>query len=677
MHFIVRISIFSLLIILLAVCTSPLLSAQDDQPPEAPQQPPIITDAEYKVLDYALSQMLMTRKDLGFKKDYVDDDYRTQIVQRHLDDPMLVPVECDAISRDILNHAMQPTYILKKAAGLIDREPEIPVNMQFHRPWEAIAFDDASGIIGFSRWDNITLSADFMDENAMSLLNDAISQFVTGLGTAADRVEPAFMGLNDEEIDFLLEYAPKLLHEDIEEDEEIGAEPYAKTKRLLHDTKLVNWKALYGAAMIASAATEQFAGRVYTIWTEQKLQSEPEGILYDGISSVGRVVIGGFGHNIYDNSYVDCAVIIDLGGDDIYEIPAGRGSLFDGRPVGVALDMGGNDLYISRTDYSQGSGFFGIGILSDWTGDDTYYGGNFSQGAGFFGVGILHDWGGWDNYSGDTLAQGAGAFGIGILCDGGGNDHYRAAYLSQAFGFTLGCGILADSDGHDYYHAGGKYEDYPRWKGQNLSLSQGFGYGIRPVASGGAGVLVDGGGNDFYSAEVYGQGCSYWFSLGILADFDGNDKYSATQYAQGSGIHLSVGCLIDYRGNDYYTSWACGQGGAHDFAVGWLIDHEGDDFYTCRDLGLGSGNANAVGILIDRAGEDGYFAKAPERAIASALPARDYGGIAILIDMSGPDTYSDPSAGNGKVWTRSSWGVGCDVDMEMRFWRGLVGGKGQ
>ena len=57
----------------------------------------------------------------------------------------------------------------------------------------------------------------------------------------------------------------------------------------------------------------------------------------------------------------------------------------------------------------------------------------------------------------------------------------------------------------------------------------------------------------------------------------------------------------------------------------------------------------------------------------SAYPARDYGGIGILVDMAGPDTYSEPLADDGKVWIRTSWAVGLDVDMEMDFWQDTLG----
>ena len=92
----------------------------------------------------------------------------------------------------------------------------------------------------------------------------------------------------------------------------------------------------------------------------------------------------------------------------------------------------------------------------------------------------------------------------------------------------------------------------------------GFAIGARPRAGGGIGVLYDRSGNDFYNAEIYAQGTSYWYSLGMLIDERGQDIYNATQYAQGAGVHLSIGYLCDGAGDDsYHSRFGPGQGGAH------------------------------------------------------------------------------------------------------------------
>ncbi|MCD4670297.1 MAG: hypothetical protein K8S14_07615, partial [Actinomycetia bacterium] len=73
------------------------------------------------------------------------------------------------------------------------------------------------------------------------------------------------------------------------------------------------------------------------------------------------------------------------------------------------------------------------------------------------------------------------------------------------------------------------------------------------LIAGGTGLMADfGEGNDTYRAEVFGQGCSYFYSLGMLYDQGGQDTYVAAQYSQGSGIHLASGCLWDGDGDDSY-----------------------------------------------------------------------------------------------------------------------------
>jgi hypothetical protein len=52
--------------------------------------------------------------------------------------------------------------------------------------------------------------------------------------------------------------------------------------------------------------------------------------------------------------------------------------------------------------------------------------------------------------------------------------------------------------GSDHYLTQKKSKDMLRDAEHALTLSQGFGYGIRPFTSGGIGVLLDVSGNDFY-----------------------------------------------------------------------------------------------------------------------------------------------------------------------------------
>ncbi len=371
---------------------------------------------------------------------------------------------------------------------------------------------------------------------------------------------------------------------------------------------------------------------------------------------LGPILLGGVGQNVYTNARP--LLIIDLGGDDTYESTATNAAT----GISVIIDLAGNDRYAARGIGAQGAGIFGIGILVDCAGDDTYSAEHVAQGAGVFGCGLLADFGGQDKFSADTFAQGAGAFGVGILWQRQGDTIYRAAEKSQAFASTLGVGLLLDGAGNDKYVTGGKYPC--RWlEGHNFTLAQGMAIGLRPFAGGGVAVLCDQAGNDSYEADVYGQGASYWYSLAMLIDEAGNDTYKAYQYAQGAGIHLSSGLLWDINGDDVYDCHAICQGGAHDYSVGILLEDDGNDRYRADSTAQGSAINNSFALLVDRAGNDTYTGTDPKQSQAAGHDGgrREYGSIAVLLDLSGQDVYSQGWT-NNSVWSKPWYGAGLDTE---------------
>ncbi len=380
---------------------------------------------------------------------------------------------------------------------------------------------------------------------------------------------------------------------------------------------------------------------------------------FDAESYLGRQSgwkIGGPGPDYYRG---DFKFILDLGGDDVYDL-----SYDPADPHGaIIIDLGGDDLYRAESDFVLGSGCLSVGLLLDFGGDDHYVARSFSLGSGFFGFGLLYDAAGDDRYDGDTHVQGAGTFGIGLLVDEGGRDIYNAAVYSQGFGFVQGAGIIYETDGSDTYYAGGKYKDILRYKDHYLSLSQGFGYGLRPWMSGGIGGIVDLKGNDNYYADIFAQACSYWWSLGVIYDSSGLDNYQCFQYGQGAATHMTLGILIDDFGNDVYFGKGLMQGCGHDYSCGLILDRHGNDTYTCYDLSQGAGSANGAGVLIDNEGDDRYFSKNSKNTQGYGNPRRDFGSIGLFIDLGGADQY----AGNGRdnyYWkTASKWGGGMDIEL--------------
>ena len=259
--------------------------------------------------------------------------------------------------------------------------------------------------------------------------------------------------------------------------------------------------------------------------------------------------------------------------------------------------------------------------------------------------------------------QGAATFGIGLLIDEGGRDIYNGAVYCQGFGFVQGAGMIYDTDGSDSYYAGGKYKDILRYEDHYLSLSQGFGYGLRPYMSGGIGAIVDIAGNDSYYSDIFGQASSYWWSLGVIYDSAGNDNYQSFQYAQGAATHMTVGILIDDFGHDVYFGKGLMQGCGHDYSCGMILDRHGNDTYTCYDLSQGAGSANGAGVLIDNEGDDRYFTKKSTNTQGYGNPRRDFGSIGFFIDLGGTDQYDGNGRDNSYWKTDSKWGGGMDIEL--------------
>jgi HEAT repeat protein len=409
----------------------------------------------------------------------------------------------------------------------------------------------------------------------------------------------------------------------------------------------------------------------------------------------GLLIIGGTGPNDYAPEVLrDAAFIFDPGGDDVYRGRAASavGGIF--RPLAAIVDLGGNDLYDAQgRSFCLGGAVLGLAALVDRGGDDIYRGEDGSNGAAFFGGGFLFDGGGRDLFEGRNLCEGAGAFGIGVLVSespadpppgpepeddlayqqglvkvpGTGsrpirwddNDTYVCARQSQGFASTFGIGLLYDRTGNDVYRSGGRYLHRPLLPNDFQSLSQGFSIGFRPRAGGGIGILCDEEGNDFYDAEVYAQGASYWYSVGLQYDGGGNDRYLATQYAQGAGIHLSVGLLHDRGGDDHYVcKLGVTQGTAHDLSVGMLLDDSGNDYYVVSD-GQGMSITNSTAIFIDGLGDDTYAT--PGVGQGALTWNRGFCGPGIFLDLEGKDTYTGTLAKDGAVWSSDLHAVGIDL----------------
>jgi hypothetical protein len=612
-------------------------------------------------LDDALRCIKMTPDDLKFRNDYVDlDSFRLKLVDSFMHKPLDVLFFNNSISQDWKDASLSSELDLITSlstylqAESINDLPPSPQTGDF-----TIDPEDSRFLRHYSR----------ASKNLPFALRNSLCYLFEGLFLADSLTSEAFADLTTEERGFIKNSFPVIILEDASDEfktpEELDKQSKYEeelAKKMIPYLEKIKREKIYEAGIKLSSAT-----KASLLILKDYLKSEPQiksiirdkkdlenDIILRLDTFLGEIIIGGFGTTEY---FGNPAVIIDLGGDDIYSLSRGEKNNINSS---VIIDLDGDDIYRPNGDFVIGSGFFGSGILVDVAGDDTYLADNFSLGSGLFGVGMLLDEGGDDKYFGDTFTMGAGSFGLGILVDRKGTDQYTGALFAQGFGFVSGLGALIDSSGNDNYFAGGKYKDILRYKDHYISLSQGFAFGVRPMMSGGIGLLYDLSGNDLYTSDIFGQGSSYWWALGSLVDGEGNDKYVSFQYAQGAGTHLTLGVLEDRSGDDVYISKGVSQGCGHDLALGLLYDKSGNDDYIACDLSQAAGSANGIGILIDENGDDGYYVEKKHNTQGYGNPRRDYGSIGIFLDLSGNDHYD----GNGKDstwWTiLSQWGIGID-----------------
>lgn len=212
-----------------------------------------------------------------------------------------------------------------------------------------------------------------------------------------------------------------------------------------------------------------------------------------------------------------------------------------------------------------------------------------------------------------------------FILDVGGNDTYVINDGSKVRAADHPISVILDLAGDDTYR-GGKFA---------------FGAGI-----GGTSILIDVAGNDLYDAGDFSLGCGL-FGVGVLHDLSGNDTYLGGQNTQGAGI----------------------------FGIGILRDDSGFDTYRAHAQAQGFGGTRGCGVLHDRAGNDVYLAVSPYTDVlryeshqvtftqGAALGQRPIasGGIGLLIDDAGNDTYSCDIYGQGTAYW---FGAGALFDKE-------------
>ena len=178
--------------------------------------------------------------------------------------------------------------------------------------------------------------------------------------------------------------------------------------------------------------------------------------------------------------------------------------------IGVILDGGGDDVY--EFDYlSHGGGYWlGVGFARDFGGNDrrlgatlkAYDGGPRTErlyqrfGTGFgchYALGFCFDDQGDDLYKGTIMGLGfAWDCSVGALCDFGGNDRYESTgTTTQGTGAQASLGILYDCNGDDVYVGYGQG-----------TASSSVSYHPLPSCGGNFSFVVDYGGTDTYGCRA-------------------------------------------------------------------------------------------------------------------------------------------------------------------------------
>lgn len=272
---------------------------------------------------------------------------------------------------------------------------------------------------------------------------------------------------------------------------------------------------------------------------------------------------------------------------------------------------------------------------------------------------------------------------IALLLDTGGNDTYRVPAGANA-GPEQPAALCIDLGGDDQYLY--RVQDDPHDAG------------LLPSDGGGRLPVEEFQGDDlpgpFSLSEVARQGAGR-LGVGILADYGGgSDRYRSLRFSQGAGA-MGVGALLDDGGDDVYEAEAFAQGAAT-FGIGLLLDLGGRDSYRTWTLAQGMGGPMGLGLLADAAGDDSYLAEPgipadgqggegaaplyptaddPGRANASRSQGAGVGyrhpeegsrlhlagGIGLLFDREGADSYQADTQAQGMGWW---WGAGVLADRQ-------------
>jgi hypothetical protein len=507
------------------------------------------------------------------------------------------------------------------------------------------------------------------------------------LGRSHRMREGALAGLTQSQREFLFQHSEKLVA-DFSAQTSCQSEQYDRLRAdqsfFIMAARDLDWNQLTAAAGQLALLTEElwlenFAGlaRQQPLW-ENNPSWVQGSLIWAEETEYGWIVVGGPESNTYQLDQ-PVAVLIEIGGDDVYQGMIGANDLQTG--LSLVIDLQGDDTYQSHP-LGLATGRLGVGIVLDREGTDQWKLADGSGGTGFAGLGLLQKNSGQGRFIGGRWTLGAAMAGMGLVLGGTDKDSYQADLYSIGIGGPWGIGAIIDRGGDDHYRCGFRYgsgynrSDAPQAKPgdpdyqyEGWGLGMGLGRRFYPwltadqqefqlaQLAGGLGMVIDIDGNDRYESSNFSLGCGYYFGAGLKLDLAGDDRYQTARYGNGAGAHQAIGLAVDYRGSDHYES----SGPTYHGGCAWdgsvfmcIAGGPGSDRYQLsRTSALGVADHGSLGVFADLGGDESYN-------VGSGLARGSDGSLAIFLDAAGQDDYglqtgspadSESSRGNGKIFS--------------------------
>ena len=404
---------------------------------------------EIKYLKQAQDSLFLKEIDFGFEKKMAKPEipFQLKTVLNLMDRPLQLPVYMDSAKANLINRHQSLSRLIQwqiRELGFISDEQQID-------KLERQLFQNIGDPRPQKNSDPFSLAT-------KPEINHAVDRALVIIDNAFELsnvyLKKSFCSLDQNEKAYLNKFANS--NTELEQNQ---------LDSILTISRKIDFQSLFKAQLIIALAVEMAKKELVSINAEEECRSD---FLYQKESSWGKVAVGGYGTNYYNDEY---ALIIDLGGDDEYRGKFAA-SLNQNHPFGIVIDLSGGDLYRSNQSVNAGAGIFGSGILWDCSGNDIYHQNSLSLGCGIFGMGVLIDEDGDDLYKGQDLSQGSAIFGLGILIDKNGDDTYRATSYNQGCGGPMAYGLLMDLGGNDNYYSGGVKKHAPLLPNDYQSFSQ-------------------------------------------------------------------------------------------------------------------------------------------------------------------------------------------------------------